>query len=108
MAAFYGSVIGKSGIEVHRLGYKRDGVTTRAAGWGGCVEVHAFQDETTGRDCASVWLKSWEYSGGPSVLVWSGPIDAQARQAFKEQKDADTAASIDEWLGEQAHQDIAA
>lgn len=78
MSAFYGTLQGNRG-QATRMGSKESGVRTQNAGWGGCVAVQTFKDDND-RDCASISLTPWSGSGGPNVVLYIGPIDAEARE----------------------------
>ncbi len=57
-------------------GHKSTGITTQAAGWGGCIETDVFHDENTGKDMFRVYLKPWKGSGGTTTLLVEGELAA--------------------------------
>lgn len=75
MAHFYGTLQGSRGMAT-RLGGKSGGLVTRAAGWGGAIQVHVYHDETTGEDMYRVELTPWENSGGRTQVLAEGPLDS--------------------------------
>jgi hypothetical protein len=80
VARYYGSVISRTGNEVHRLGDRNIDVT--AASTQGAVRVHLW-DKGEGREVwARVTLEPWHYSvfyaevpsRSETVLLFEGPI----------------------------------
>ena len=62
MSHFYGVLQGSRG-EATRCGTRRSGIVTTAAGWGGCIRVHVYHDETTGEDRFVVAQDTWQGKG---------------------------------------------
>jgi len=75
MAHFYGTVQGSRGT-ASRMGGKVSGITTQAAGWGGCIETHTWHDEATGKDMYRVELTPWRGSGGNITTLAEGELRA--------------------------------
>lgn len=78
MARYYGSVVSRTGAEVHRLGHHNIDVT--AASVQGAVKVHLYDKGEEREVWARVTLEPWHYDDGgvPSrqttVLLFEGPI----------------------------------
>lgn len=54
MAHFLGEVTGTRG-KASRLGTKKSGITVKAMGWGGMIQVDLIHNELTGRDLFTIW-----------------------------------------------------
>ena len=76
MSHFYGTVEGNRG-RATRCGSKASGLTTKAAGWNGCIRVHIFTDDD-GNDRYKVTLTPWSSSGGQVRPLAVGSLDAKA------------------------------
>lgn len=83
MARFYASIKGSRG-EVSRLGGKSSGATAVAAGWGGAIKVELSVREWEGKevDWYTVWMTPWKGSGGSSVKLTEGVLDAVERDIY--------------------------
>jgi hypothetical protein len=77
MAQFFGSAQGRAG-QGTRLGTKSSGLTTEAAGWGGCIETRLWYDSVQECDKFEVILRPWQGSEGSSKVLASGRVDATA------------------------------
>lgn len=80
MAHFRGTVKGNR-TEASRLGHKATGLEVEANGWTGGVRVELAYNEKTGQDVALVTLSGGSGGVGPHVTIYSGPIDAETREA---------------------------
>lgn len=77
MAHFICKLEGARG-EASRLGNKKSGVRTTAAGWKGAIQVYVWHDEDTGEDMYRVELTPWRGSGGQTRELARGELDARA------------------------------
>ncbi len=75
MARFYGVVNGGRG-DATRVGHKREGLSTVAASWAGCVRTDLYVN-AHGIDCARVTLDRWRGEGTRATL-YDGPINPDA------------------------------
>lgn len=75
MSHFYGTLQGSRG-QATRCGAKSGGLTTRAAGWGGCIRTHVWHDDKTGLDMYRVTMTPWHGSGGRERVIAEGILDA--------------------------------
>lgn len=76
MSHFYGTMQGSRG-EATRAATKTSGLTTKAAGWQGCIRTEIYFDEATGKDHYRVLLTPWQNSGGTSRVIAEGVLDAK-------------------------------
>jgi len=82
MSRFYGTVQGNRG-QATRCGNSTSGITTEAAGWGGCIEVQVY--EVNGyTDGFSVTMKPW-HGNGDSVRIASGVIGSGSSIAIEKE-----------------------
>ena len=73
MSHFYGTLEGSRGGAT-RCGTKQSGLTTRAAGWQGCITVNVTHAD--GHDYFTVDLSPWKGSIGRTVCLAAGKLDA--------------------------------
>ena len=81
MAHFYSSCQGNRG-EATRLGDKKSGAVTEAAGWNGCIQVNVFYNEKHNRDEFTVTLRTWAGSDYKAHIIASGILDANIEDPF--------------------------
>ena len=81
MSRFYGSVQGSRG-EATRLGGKESGLITKAAGWGGCIEVWVYYCKTHEADMFEVRLKQWGSSRGEPRVIAEGFLNSEISEPF--------------------------
>jgi len=81
MSHFYGTLQGQAG-RATRCGSKRSGLTTYAAGWGGAVRVHVFQDSDTDEDRYTVDLVPWGCGGGSPRRLAEGELRTGVEEVF--------------------------
>jgi len=92
MSRFYGTVDGQAATQATRRGSTASGITTYAAGWRGAIRVDVFVD-ADGRDSFQVHLVPWQSSGGRTIELASGWLDAGSDRQH-EQEVADKLAEI--------------
>jgi len=73
MSHFYGTLQGNRG-EATRCGTTGSGMTTYCAGWGGAIRTQAFCHD--GIDMYKVFRTPWKNSGGGSILLSAGRLQA--------------------------------
>jgi hypothetical protein len=95
MSHFYGKLQG-SASEVTRCGTKQSGLTSFTAGWKGCIETHVWTNQA-GEDYFRVSLTPWQSSGGKTIPLFSGKLDA----TFTEQPSIQTATRLINTVTEQ-------
>ncbi len=81
MSQFYGTIDGQAKTQATRRGSVNSRLITHAAGWKGAVRVELYQDEN-GRDCFDVELVPWQNSGGKSVRIARGYLEADNENAL--------------------------
>ena len=88
MSHFYGTLQGGAG-EATRTGSKKSGLTATAAGWKGAIETEVWINEA-GDDYFRVVLRPWKGSGGKTIPLFAGKLDA----TFTEQPSIQTATKL--------------
>lgn len=83
MAHFYGTLQGQRGGAT-RLGGRKSGIETYAAGWGGAIRVTVFEDEDSKTDCFEVSLVPWQSSGGSGQVLAKGELSAKRWRVLKQ------------------------
>jgi hypothetical protein len=83
MAHFYGTLQGNRG-KATRMGTRKSGIETYAAGWGGAIRVTVFEDEDSKQDCFEVSLVPWQSSGGDSQVLARGELSAKRLRVLKQ------------------------
>src|SRR3990172_10173183 len=78
MSHFYGTVEGQAQTTASRRGSIKTGVTTYAAGWSGAIRVAVWHSDTDGKDWYSVSLVPWQSSGGRTIQLAEGILDAKS------------------------------
>ena len=73
MSHFYGTLNGSRG-EATRCGDKGSGLNAVAAGWGGAISTQVFEHD--GIDMYKVYRTPWKNSGGSSILLAAGRLQA--------------------------------
>jgi len=73
MSHFYGKLLGNRG-EATRCGTQGSGMLTHCAGWQGAIRAEAFSHNNV--DMYRVSLTPWQHSGGSSVLLSAGTLQA--------------------------------
>src|SRR3972149_3554887 len=76
MSHFYGTVDGQAATTASRRGSIKTGVTTYAAGWSGAIRVGVWHSDTDDKDWYSVSLVPWQSSGGSTIQLAEGILDA--------------------------------
>lgn len=79
---FAGELQGRNDICVARYGTKISGLTSRAAGWQGCIETRIWHNSDKGCDRFQVWIVPWMHGGGKKTLLAEGILDARIEDAF--------------------------
>lgn len=75
MSHFYGTLEGTGTTVATRTGTKKSGLITTAAGWKGAIETEVWQNQA-GDDYFRVVLKPWKHSGGKTISLFAGKLDA--------------------------------
>lgn len=71
MARFRGTVRGGRG-EAHRLGHATTGLTARASGWNGSIQVELWVNHDNGGED---WARVWHHTNAGSTVIYNGPLD---------------------------------
>lgn len=75
MSHFYGTILGNGTSKATRTGSKKDGLEVTAAGWKGAITTRVYQN-AAGHDYFLVSLQPWKGSGGKTITLAAGKLDA--------------------------------
>ena len=96
MSHFYGKLLGNAG-EATRCGSKKSGLEATAAGWAGAITCRVWINQA-GEDYFRVSLHPWQGSGGKTITLAAGKLDA----SFTDQPSVQTMTGLINSVVEQA------